>query len=210
VNQTGKSSGSASFGVARQIEVSQLALMGTVSILQPPDCAVVRVGLAAHPNDVPPIRRETGMLIVAFSMGQASDLRKSSESIFRNRSRLRTVLQETVVRQQLREHCEQRRKCLTFGRLRPIKERPPLQTASRGPCASGFRDIGIVSVAPPTGLESDCGSSRESSDARVASSAGEPWSADFLPQGHRSASNAFPFPGSPGKCRQIRVNPSEY
>jgi hypothetical protein len=31
-------------------------------------------------------------------------------------------LQETVVRQQLQEHCEQRRKCLTCGRLRPIKD----------------------------------------------------------------------------------------
>jgi hypothetical protein len=31
-------------------------------------------------------------------------------------------LQDTVVNQQLQEHCEQRRKCLTCGRLRPIKD----------------------------------------------------------------------------------------
>jgi hypothetical protein len=31
-------------------------------------------------------------------------------------------LQDTVVRQQLQEHCEQRQKCLTCGRLRPIKD----------------------------------------------------------------------------------------
>jgi hypothetical protein len=31
-------------------------------------------------------------------------------------------LQDTVVKQQLEEHCEQRRKCLTCGRLRPIKD----------------------------------------------------------------------------------------
>src|SRR5271165_1260673 len=31
-------------------------------------------------------------------------------------------LQDTVVKQQLQEHCEQRRKCLTCGRLRPIKD----------------------------------------------------------------------------------------
>ena len=43
-------------------------------------------------------------------------------------------LQDTVVNQQLQEHCEQRRKCLTCGRLRPIKRvffsdltREPLQ-----------------------------------------------------------------------------------
>ena len=29
-------------------------------------------------------------------------------------------LQDTVVKQQLQEHCEQRRKCLTCGRLRPV------------------------------------------------------------------------------------------
>src|ERR1700722_11035506 len=63
-----------SFWIARQVEVSQSSLMGTVSIHQPPVCAVVPVVLAAHPNNVPPIRRETGMLIVAFSMRQASDL----------------------------------------------------------------------------------------------------------------------------------------
>src|SRR6202035_3234736 len=31
-------------------------------------------------------------------------------------------LQDTVVKQQLEEHCEQRRTCLTCGRLRPIKD----------------------------------------------------------------------------------------
>ena len=31
-------------------------------------------------------------------------------------------LQDTVVKQQLQEHCEQRRECLTCGRLRPIKD----------------------------------------------------------------------------------------
>ena len=31
-------------------------------------------------------------------------------------------LQDTVVKQQLREHCEQSPKCLTCGRLRPIKD----------------------------------------------------------------------------------------
>src|SRR5271170_2015269 len=31
-------------------------------------------------------------------------------------------LQDTVVKQQLQEHCEQRRKCLSCGRLRPIKD----------------------------------------------------------------------------------------
>jgi hypothetical protein len=31
-------------------------------------------------------------------------------------------LQDTVVEQQVQEHCEQRRKCLTCGRLRPIKD----------------------------------------------------------------------------------------
>jgi hypothetical protein len=31
-------------------------------------------------------------------------------------------LQDTVVNQQLQEHCEQKRKCLTCGRLRPIKD----------------------------------------------------------------------------------------
>jgi hypothetical protein len=30
-------------------------------------------------------------------------------------------LQDTVVKQQLEEHCEQRRKCLTCGRPRPVK-----------------------------------------------------------------------------------------
>ena len=31
-------------------------------------------------------------------------------------------LQDAVVKQQLEEHCEQRRKCLTCGRLRPVKD----------------------------------------------------------------------------------------
>jgi hypothetical protein len=31
-------------------------------------------------------------------------------------------LQDTVVKQQLHEHCEQRRKCLTCGRLQPVKD----------------------------------------------------------------------------------------
>jgi hypothetical protein len=31
-------------------------------------------------------------------------------------------LQDTVVKQQLEEHCEQRRKCLTCGRLRQVKD----------------------------------------------------------------------------------------
>ena len=31
-------------------------------------------------------------------------------------------LQDTVVKQQLEEHCEQRRECLTCGRLRPVKD----------------------------------------------------------------------------------------
>jgi hypothetical protein len=31
-------------------------------------------------------------------------------------------LQDTVINQQLQEHCEQRRECLTCGRLRPIKD----------------------------------------------------------------------------------------
>jgi hypothetical protein len=31
-------------------------------------------------------------------------------------------LQDTVVKQQLHEHCEQRRKCLTCGKQRPVKD----------------------------------------------------------------------------------------
>src|ERR1700746_1718097 len=31
-------------------------------------------------------------------------------------------LQDTVVKQQLQEHCEQRRICITCGRLRPLKD----------------------------------------------------------------------------------------
>ena len=31
-------------------------------------------------------------------------------------------LQDTVVKQQLQEHCEQRRKCLTCGKQRPVKD----------------------------------------------------------------------------------------
>ena len=31
-------------------------------------------------------------------------------------------LQDTVVNQQLQEHCEQRRKCLTCGKQRPVKD----------------------------------------------------------------------------------------
>jgi hypothetical protein len=31
-------------------------------------------------------------------------------------------LQDTVVKQQLQEHCEQRRKCLTCGRQPPVKD----------------------------------------------------------------------------------------
>ena len=31
-------------------------------------------------------------------------------------------LQDTVVKQQLQEHCEQRRNCITCGRLRPVKD----------------------------------------------------------------------------------------
>src|SRR5258708_5178505 len=31
-------------------------------------------------------------------------------------------LQDTIVKQQLHEHCEQRRKCLTCGRQRPVKD----------------------------------------------------------------------------------------
>jgi len=31
-------------------------------------------------------------------------------------------LQDTVVKQQLHEHCEQRRKCLTCGRPQPVKD----------------------------------------------------------------------------------------
>jgi hypothetical protein len=31
-------------------------------------------------------------------------------------------LQDTVVNQQLQEHCDQRRECLSCGRLRPIKD----------------------------------------------------------------------------------------
>jgi hypothetical protein len=33
-------------------------------------------------------------------------------------------LQDTVVKQQLQEHCEQRRKCLTCGKQRPVKDFP--------------------------------------------------------------------------------------
>src|SRR5260370_42214300 len=31
-------------------------------------------------------------------------------------------LQDTIVKQQLEEHCEHRRKCFTCGRLRPVKD----------------------------------------------------------------------------------------
>src|SRR5271157_2009251 len=33
-------------------------------------------------------------------------------------------LQDTVVKQQQEEHCEQKRECLTCGRLRPVKDYP--------------------------------------------------------------------------------------
>src|SRR5271166_6506047 len=48
-------------------------------------------------------------------------------------------LQDTVVKQQLQEHCEQRRKCPTCGNG---------WIPSWEPCASGFRDIDVVSAAP--------------------------------------------------------------
>jgi hypothetical protein len=58
-------------------------------------------------------------------------------------------LQDTVLKQQLLEHCEQRRKCFTCGRQRPVKDfRCRRWIPSWGPYASEFRDIDVVSAAP--------------------------------------------------------------
>src|SRR5271157_4534248 len=58
-------------------------------------------------------------------------------------------LQDTIVKQQLEEHCEHRRKCLTCGRLGRLKiTAADAWIPSWGPCASGFRDIDVVSAAP--------------------------------------------------------------
>ena len=74
-------------------------------------------------------------------------------------------LQDTVVKQQLQEHCEQRRKCLTCGRLRPIKDfRCRRLDTVLGTVRSGFRDIDIVSAAPAHRLEPDFGSPLGASD----------------------------------------------
>jgi hypothetical protein len=105
-------------------------------------------------------------------------------------------LQDTVVKQQLQEHCDQRRKCLTCGRLRPIKDfRCRRLILSWGPCASRFRDTDIVSAAAirrfATRLEVLPG--RVPPEFRhLQVSLG---SADFLPQGCRSAANASPTGG---------------
>ena len=59
-------------------------------------------------------------------------------------------LQDTIVKQQLHEHCEQRRKCLTCWQA-AAGQRLPLQTAGYhpgDPYSSGFRDIEVVSAAP--------------------------------------------------------------
>ncbi len=58
-------------------------------------------------------------------------------------------LQDTVVKQQLHEHCEQRRKCLTRGRQWPSKtSAADVWIPSWGQYASGSRDIHVVSAAP--------------------------------------------------------------
>jgi hypothetical protein len=57
-------------------------------------------------------------------------------------------LQDTVVKQQLQEHCEQRRKCLTVAGCDRLKtSAADGSIPSWGPCASGFRDTDIVSAA---------------------------------------------------------------
>src|SRR5580700_1320621 len=58
-------------------------------------------------------------------------------------------LQDTVMEQQLQEHCEQRRKCLACGRLRPIKDFRcrPLDTV-----------LGTVRLRAPRYRYCECGS----------------------------------------------------
>ena len=58
-------------------------------------------------------------------------------------------LQDTVVKQQLHEHCEQRRKCLTCGRQRPVKDfRCRRLDTVLGTVCLKFRDIDVASAAP--------------------------------------------------------------
>jgi hypothetical protein len=103
-------------------------------------------------------------------------------------------LQDTVVKQQLQEYCEQRRKCLSCGRQRPVKDfrcrRLDTILGTRIPQGSAISKLSVP--LRHTGLEPDFGSPLRASDARVASSAGEPGSADFVSQGCGSAANVPP------------------
>src|SRR5271165_2626927 len=77
-------------------------------------------------------------------------------------------------------------------------QRLPLQTARYRPGDRMPQGSAISTLSVPlrrTGLEPDFGSPLGSSDARVASSAGEPGSADFVSQGRDSAANASPTDG---------------
>ena len=66
-------------------------------------------------------------------------------------------LQDTVVKQQLHEHCEQRRKCLTCGRQRPVKDfrcrRLDTGPGNRAPQGSAISKLSVL--LRHTGLEPD-------------------------------------------------------
>ena len=52
----------------------------------------------------------------------ASTTAESLEVNLRESKEIANRLQDTVVKQQLQEHCEQRRKCPTCGKQRPVKD----------------------------------------------------------------------------------------
>src|SRR5260370_19600191 len=77
-------------------------------------------------------------------------------------------------------------------------QRLPLQTAGYRPGDRMPQGSAISTLSVPlrhTDLEPDFGSPLGSSDARVASSAGEPGSADFVSQGCGSVANVPPTDG---------------
>src|ERR1700693_1222214 len=88
-------------------------------------------------------------------------------------------------------------------------QRLPLQAAGYRPRDRTPQGSAISTLPVPlrhTGLEPDFGSPLGASDARVASSAGEPGSANFVSQGCGSAPNIPPTDGTTHTATRSRVH----
>src|ERR1700692_2232842 len=89
-------------------------------------------------------------------------------------------------------------------------QRLPLQTAGYRPRNRAPQGSAISTLSVPLrhrGLEPDFGSPLGASDARVASSTGEPGSADFVSQGCESAPNVPPTDGRNYPYHQPKSSP---